>query len=194
MEAVSIDPSLIANERIRPLKREEYDRLVAAGSFEDEQVELLFGVVVEMAPIGPPHSESVNRLDRILGKMLGDRACVRCQASLAASEISEPQPDVFVVANGDYWHEHPRKALLVIEVASSSLRRDRGIKSMLYATSEVDEYWIVDLDHGTIEVRRDRVDGNWTNVQTFRRGERVAMLAFPDVAIDVSEVVPPIGS
>ena len=194
MHAVSIDPALIANERIRPLKREEYDHLVAAGSFEDEQVELLFGVVVEMAPIGPDHNESVNRLDRILGRLLGDRACVRSQLSFAASDISEPQPDVFVVANGDYWREHPRKALLVIEVASSSLRSDRGIKSLLYATSDVDEYWIVDLERGTIEVRRDRVDGNWTSVQTFRRGERVAMLAFPDVAIDVAEVVPPVGS
>lgn len=194
MEVMSVDPALIANERIRPLKRAEFDRLAEAGSFEDERVELLFGVVVEMAPIGPDHNESVNRLDRILGRLLGDRACVRSQLSFAASDISEPQPDVFVVANGDYWREHPQQALLVIEVASSSLRRDRGIKSVLYATSEVDEYWIVDLDQGTIEVHRDRVDGRWTSVQTFRRGARVAMLAFPDVAIDVSEVVPPIGS
>ena len=194
MQVMSVDPSLIANERIRPLKRAEFERLAAAGSFEDERVELLFGVVVEMAPVGPPHSESVCRLDAHLQRLLGDRARVRCQGPYAASDISEPLPDLLVFPNGNYWREHPQQALLVIEVASSSLRRDRGIKSVLYATSEVDEYWIVDLDQGTIEVHRDRVDGRWTSVQTFRRGARVAMLAFPDVAIDVSEVVPPIGS
>jgi len=194
MEVMSVDPALIANERIRPLKRAEFERLAADGFFDDERVELLFGVVVEMAPIGPPHNESVNRLDALFQRLLGDRARVRCQSAFAASDISEPQPDIFVVPDGDYWRENPQKALLVIEVASSSLRRDRGIKSTLYATSEVDEYWIVDLERGTMEVRSDRVDGNWTNIQTFRRGERVAPLAFPDVTIEVSDVVPPVGS
>ena len=36
-----IDPALLATERIRPLRRSEYDRLVQLGCFQDEKIELL---------------------------------------------------------------------------------------------------------------------------------------------------------
>jgi hypothetical protein len=52
----------LAPERVRPLKRTEYETMVAAGSFADERVELLEGVIVEMSPqallMRPPSSRS----------------------------------------------------------------------------------------------------------------------------------------
>ena len=54
-----IDPSLLAPERMRPLKRQEYDRLAAAGCFEDEKIELLEGVLVTMSSEGPAHAYAV---------------------------------------------------------------------------------------------------------------------------------------
>jgi hypothetical protein len=56
---VNIDPGVIEREWIRPLRRTEYDQLVAAGAFEDERVELLFGQLVVMSPIDPTHDTSV---------------------------------------------------------------------------------------------------------------------------------------
>src|SRR5919106_856627 len=85
---------------IRPLKRVEYERLAADGCFEDEKVELLFGVVVPMAPIDPAHSESTEVIGELLRRKLGKRARVRSQNPFAASDISEPEPDVFVIPNG----------------------------------------------------------------------------------------------
>jgi hypothetical protein len=82
----------------RPLKRVEYDRLVAEGCFDDEKVELLFGMVVPMVPIDPAHDTSAFRVQRLLFRQLDDRAEVRVNASFAASEISEPVPDIFVTA------------------------------------------------------------------------------------------------
>ena len=38
-----LQPSQIAPERLRPLKRVEYDRLVALGMFEGNRVELIRG-------------------------------------------------------------------------------------------------------------------------------------------------------
>jgi Uma2 family endonuclease len=86
---------------------------------------------------------------------------------------------------------HPSRALLVVEVADSSLRYDRGEKALLYSISQVDEYWIVDIDNGLVEVRRDRHDGEWRSLQTFHRGDTLAMQAFPDVTIAVAEILPP---
>ncbi len=181
-----------ADAAIRPLKRVEYERLAADGCFEDERVELLFGVVVPMAPIDPSHSESTEVIGEALRRRLGERARVRSQNPFAASDISEPEPDVLVVPNGDYWRAHPTRAYLVVEVAHSSLQRDRGPKLALYALADVDEYWIVNHVDGVVEVYRDRHAGEWRSRSTHRRGDRIAMAAFPDVEVAVSEVLPPL--
>lgn len=183
-----------ANAPIRPLKRVEYERLAADGCFEDERVELLFGVVVPMSPIDPPHSESTEVIRETLRRKLGDRARVRSQNPFAASDISEPEPDVFVVPNRDYWREHPTRAFLIVEVARSSLLRDRGAKLALYGLAEVDEYWIVNHVDGVVEVYRDRHAGEWRSQSTHGRGDTIAMLAFPDVEVAVSEILPPLST
>jgi Uma2 family endonuclease len=193
MEMLPIDPRLLAEQPVRPLKRAEYERLASEGYFEAERVELLFGVVVEMTPIDPAHGESTYRVRRYLERALGDRAKVFSQSPFAASDVSEPEPDVFVIPNGDYWNEHPTTAYLVVEVARSSLRRDRGIKAPLYGLSQVDEYWIVNHVDGVVEVYRDRHQGQWRSTSTYERGETIAMLRFPDVSIPVSEILPPSG-
>ena len=51
---------------IRPLRRVEYDQLVALGAFQDERIELLEGELVAMSPIGGPHCVAVRRLNRLL--------------------------------------------------------------------------------------------------------------------------------
>jgi len=183
---------ILGTEQIRPLKRVEYDRLAELGYFEDERVELLFGVVVEMAPNDPAHAETTDEVRAVLARALGDRARVLSQRPFAATETSEPEPDVFVVPSGRYWKEHPGRAFLVVEVARSSLRTDRGVKAPLYGASAVDEYWIVAVDEGFIEVYRDAKDGRWQTKSTHRRGDVIGMSAIPGVAIAVSDLLPPV--
>jgi Uma2 family endonuclease len=183
--------SLIANP-IRPLKRVEYDKLVAEGCFRKERVELIFGMVVAMSPTDPAHGESMWRVDDRLRRNLGDRARVACQRPFAATDDSEPEPDIVVFPPGDYWDAHPDRAYLVVEVARSSLEHDQGPKALLYAMSQVDEYWIVDHAGGVVEIYRDRqTDGSWQTRQTFARGDVIAMQAFPDVQISVADILPP---
>jgi Uma2 family endonuclease len=180
-----------SNEPSRPLKRVEYDALVEKGFFDDEKVELLFGMVVPMSPIDPAHSESGRRLRDALVRQLAGRATVCNQDPFAASDISEPEPDIMVVPSADYWKEHPTKALLVVEVARSSLEKDQGPKRTLYGLAEVVEYWIVNHVDAVIEVHRDPADGQWQAVTRHVRGETITMLAFPDVSIAVSDILPP---
>lgn len=181
----------IEHQPIRRMKRSEYDLLVREGVFDNERVELVFGQVVAMSPIDPAHVESTRRIhERLLLALVG-RATVTCQAPFAATDDSEPEPDVYVTPLGDYWHEHPSRAYLVIEVAKSSLAYDRGEKAFLYGISQVDEYWIVDHVHGVVEVRRDQLEGTWRTITTHGRGATISPLAFPEVAIAVSDILPP---
>ena len=194
MEMLSPEAELIltaTDGQMRKLKRVEYDRLAAEGYFADEKVELLFGMVIPMAPIEPPHSESVHRIAEILSEQLGKRARVRIQTAFAAADESEPEPDIYVVDPRSYWDDHPASSHLVIEVARSSLRRDRA-KRAVYGRANVNEYWIVNHIDGCVEVYRQPVDGTWQQISIHRRGETVSPLAFPDVVIPISEILPPV--
>lgn len=176
-------------EVIRPLRRVEYDQLAVLGAFEDERIELLDGEMVAMSPIGTRHDSAVQQLTELLVLALHGRASVRCQSSFAASEISEPQPDFSIVARGDYIEDHPSQASLIIEVAESSLAKDRGRKLRLYATCQVPEYWVVDLVERCIEVYRDPEGPSYARMDRYGRGQSIQMLAFSDVHIAVSDVL-----
>jgi len=71
----------------------------------------------------------------LLTPALVGRALVRIQSLLVASDESEPEPDVAIVALGDYRQAHPDHAHLGIEVAVSSIKKDRLVKAPLYARS-----------------------------------------------------------
>jgi Uma2 family endonuclease len=193
MEMLSPDAELIlsaTNTPVRTLRRVEYEALAKQGFFDHEQVELLFGMVIPMAPTDQAHVESVQALHERLMLQLGQRAKVYCQAPFAASDDSEPEPDIFVVPRGTHWAAHHSRAYLVIEVARTSLRRDR-VKRVIYGRAEVDEYWIVNHAEQCVDVFRDRAEGDWRTVTRHRRGETVSPLAFPDVAIAVDDILPP---
>lgn len=189
MLSIVLDPELLAPERVRPLYRREYDRLVELGVFVDERVELLRGVLVEMTPQGAPHAHVVSRLTDALHPRLGRRAQIRIQLPVALSEDSEPEPDVALVPRGDYSREHPSEALLLIEVAHSSLRKDLELKAALYAEAGVREYWVVDLRDDALVVHRDPSGGAYRDVHSLGRGQQVTPIAFPDVVVPVEELL-----
>src|SRR5882672_1724045 len=176
------------SERQRPLRREEYERMIDAGLFRGERIELLRGVLVEMSPQNRPHAGVIQILNRILTPALLGRADVRVQLPFNVGDDSVPEPDFAVVEPIRYTKAHPDRAFLIIEVADSSLKIDRDEKLELYTGAGVPEYWIVNLAEGTIERHSEPAHGAYGRLTTFRRGETVQILAFPDVAVRVDEV------
>ncbi|HEY4160333.1 MAG TPA: Uma2 family endonuclease [Polyangiaceae bacterium] len=173
--------------QLRPLRRAEYDQLVALGAFQDERIELLDGELVRLSPIGPSHAETVARLCEYLLPALSGRARVFVQAAFAAGDSSEPQPDLAIVPLGNYRAEHPARAYLLIEVSESSLAQDRGRKARLYAESCVPEYWIFNLVESVVEVHTEPLDGAYQRVTRHAPGAVIAPLAFPDLALRVDD-------
>jgi len=174
---------------IRPLKRVEYDQLVAAGAFEHERVELLDGMVIRMPPPhGPEHHGTIQLLHKRLVRALGERADVRVQSAFAASDDAEPEPDLAVVPVRDYRDAHPDSAFLIIEVAVSSVSYDRD-KAATYARAGVPEYWLVDVPRAVVEVYRVPVDGAYEQRTTHRRPEVLRAGAFADVEVALDAVL-----
>lgn len=131
----------------------------------------------------------VSRITELMIDALRPRASVRPQCSFAALEDSEPVPDLTVVPRGRYNKEHPTRALLVIEIARTSLRRDRKLKMSLYARSKVDEYWIVNLVDDCLEVQRKAKKGVWTDCSVLKRSDTVTLVAFPDISFRVDDLL-----
>ena len=174
-----------------PITRAEYEALVQRGALDDARVELLHGRLVSMSPHGKPHPYGVSQLMTLLIRALGDRARVRGQAPFVAPDESEPEPDVAVVPPGDYLDSHPARAWLIVEVAESSLAHDRS-KARLYAGAGVPEYWIVDLSQQIVDVYRDPGSDGYSTVSHRRRDESLQLLTFPDVVLQVADVLPPL--
>ena len=162
--------------------------MITAGLFRDERVELIEGVVVEMSPQNAPHSYVIQILSRLLMPRLLGRADVRVQLPFVAGAHSVPEPDLAIVALGNYMDAHPSQALLIIEVADSSLKFDRQEKADLYARAGVPEYWVVNLADRIIERHSEPTSGAYTRVTPFRTGETIQPLAFADLGVRVDEV------
>lgn len=177
---------------------ERYFTLVDEGVLtEDDRVELLEGVVVAMSPPNPTHDASVSMITRVLCAALGEHAAVRCQATLILGTHSAPQPDVAVVPGRerDYFTRHPTTALLVVEVADSSLGQDRLTKSSLYAAAGIPEYWIVNLRDHCIEVLRRpaREQRRYTERLIASRGESLDLVALPGIRVAIDDLLPDLG-
>lgn len=175
---------------VRPMLRAEYDVLVEQGSYDRERVELIRGEVLRMSPQGSEHSYVVRELGRRLTLALGERAVVQVQGPVAASPISEPEPDLCVLPHDAHRRDaHPERAVLVIEVSASSLRFDRETKTSIYAEMGVPEYWIVNLRDRWIEVHTDPVGERYGSVRTVSAVETLGVAAFPDVSIRIADLL-----
>ena len=187
-----VDPSDLGREAIRPITRHEFERMVEAGIFEeDEHIELLYGWLVRMSPAHPPHAFAIQKLNAILAPALAGRAEVRIQSSFAVGDYSLPEPDIAVVDVDAGMREHPYRAYLVVEASDSSLAKDRRVKGPLYAAAGIPEYWIVNVNDRCIEVRRDPGPNGYSRTERVPESGSVSLAAFPDVSVPVAKILPP---
>jgi Uma2 family endonuclease len=151
------------SREIVPLTVEQYHGMLAAGILaEGEPIELLDGLLVrtnrgEGMTTNPQHALAVSKLNMLLVALVGARGChVRVQNPLTLPPRDEPEPDLAIVQGrpADYADRHPgpADAACVIEVAGSSLERDRTIKQRIYATAGIPQYVIVNLLQSRVEV------------------------------------------
>jgi Uma2 family endonuclease len=187
-------PPIELIERQRRITVEEYHRMIDAGVLgEDDHVELIEGFLVDMAPQKSPPAYAIQRLTRLLARMLADEFDVRVQLPLALGRRSEPEPDMAVVRTSPHQaREHPDVALLVVEVSRGSLLYDRTVKARLYARHALPEYWIVDVADGRIEVHRDPDPAAeaYRTVFTVGPGQPVTAASIPGVTIDPADFLP----
>jgi len=172
----------------------DYHRMAAAGILnEDSRVELIRGQIVDMAPIGAPHLNMVNRLTRLLPAILGELGVLSVQNPVRLDDGSEPQPDVAVLKPRPEEYEtatpHAADVLLVIEVAETSLDDDRAVKAPLYAGSGIPEYWIVNIVDRVVEVYRKPENGLYSQTRRVGADGMLDVLMVPGNALPATDLL-----
>lgn len=186
--------------KLRPWTVEEYYRAAEKGIFKPgEKLELIDGEVIQkVSPQLSRHAAAIQLASDALRTIFGEGCHVRIQLPFRLDRHNEPEPDLLVVKGSarDYVDRHPgsEHALLVVEVADTTLRLDRSRKGSLYARFRLPDYWIVNLTDSRVEVFREP-EGEGANAaysvsDVLGKGESIAAMSVPNAPIQVADLLP----
>jgi Uma2 family endonuclease len=177
-------PVVMVNELIWRLSLEQYHKMIRAGILtENDPVEFLEGWLIHKMPKNSPHSISTKLARQSLERALPAGWYVETQEPITLQD-SEPEPDVVVIRGSirDYIDRHPsaQEVAFVVEVASSTLERDRRMKRRIYARAGIPVYWLVNLVENCVEVYTapsgESVEADYQQFQVCRLTDRVPVM------------------
>ncbi|MGK7939546.1 MAG: Uma2 family endonuclease [Crocosphaera sp.] len=88
-------------------------------------------------------------------------------------------------------HPNPNEIYLLIEVADSSIERDKDFKAKVYAKAEITDYWVLDLTNRQLSVFRKPFQGEYQQKIILSDENEVSILAFEDIYIKVRQMLRP---
>ncbi|MBY0460650.1 MAG: Uma2 family endonuclease [Gemmataceae bacterium] len=171
----------------------------ATGVFAGRRPMLIHGVLLERGPMNPPHATAIELIVEALRAVFVSGWRLRAQLPLVLGQDTDPLPDISLVAGKprDHAGTHPTTAALVVEVADTSLTDDMTKKAELYATANIPEYWIVDLNSRVLNVYRDPAPlpaglgaTAYQTHLTLGPADTVSPLAAPTSTVTVSDLLP----
>lgn len=175
----------------------DVSRMVKAGILgEDERIELIDGDLIRMAAKGFRHDALKDDLARLLGRTAPDDMVVAVESTLRLAERVIVEPELFVFARSlrragpdGFLSLSGGDILLVIEIAASSLRYDKGPKAALYARHGVRECWVVDAETRVTWVHTGpQADGTWASVAEKRPDETLTAEALPGFSVSLDQL------
>ncbi len=190
-------PPLSAGPRPWKWSCEQYYELDKLGFFQDKRVQLIFGEIIEMSPLGWSHVRATSKTAELLKVAFAGAFWVNEEHPFRVAG-SLPQPDIAVIPGkqSDYT-DHPDRAVLVVEVADTSFFTDTTTKAELYATASVPEYWVLDLDKKQLHVFRDPVllaaGLGATAYQThliIEQSDTISPIAAANITVRISDLLP----
>lgn len=186
---------------------DQYHRMIEGGILESgAPIELLDGFLVhkdrakageDPMTVGLDHIWAVDNLPEVLAGVRAAGFYVRTQQPITLPPDGEPEPDGAIVrgTKDDYRKRKPMAGDLacVIEVADSSLDRDRGTKQRIYADAGIAQYVIINLMERVVEVyERPLVgSGRYADVRRLRGAERVGFPAGGEsIEVEAARLLP----
>ena len=173
---------------------DEWRRLGEANIFPPEsRLELIDGEILEMAPIGFNHASHLKRINKLFTRLVPDNLITSVQDPLQLGDLSESEPDFMLLKpNDDFYssrHPNANDVLLLIEVADTSLKFDQNQKLRLYASHNIPEYWLLNLNDNCLEVYRQPHGDNYGEKTTLRTGDTLMLSQLNQITINVADIL-----
>ncbi|HEY9852001.1 MAG TPA: Uma2 family endonuclease [Leptolyngbyaceae cyanobacterium] len=179
---------------------EEYHRLAELGFLtEDDRVELIRGEIIQMAPKSIAHINCCRNLLNQLPIPLLNKAELQCQDPIVLPSNSEPEPDFAMlrIREDNYKNALPNSSdvLFVIEIADSTLKKDKEVKTSLYAEAGISDYWIFNLIDNHLETYSEPYQDlhgrfGYAMKRIVLPNQIITLPGFPDLSLDLSKVFP----
>lgn len=189
------------------LSVEQYDRMIEEGILpEDTGVELLDGVLVrkdrgdaggDPMTVGEAHAYVVKQLAYLGLRLDPARVHLQTQQPVVIPGAGEPEPDAAIVLRPITSIEKPRaeQVSCVIEVAGTSLERDRTTKLRHYARGGIPQYLILDLQDRTAEeyLQPDPETGTYATrlAHSSDASLRLRLAGEEELQVAIAELFPP---
>src|SRR5262249_4744446 len=108
--------------------------------------------------------------------------------TLLEPDIAVFPKELFKKSSAGFAQLDPGEAVLVIEVAVSSLAYDKGLKARLYARHAVREFWVIDANARTTWVHTGPSGDGWSSITEHGPQETLTTSALPAFSIRLSEI------
>ncbi len=155
----------------------------------DENVELLDGEIVTMAPKSNRHEDMRTELCEFFVEHRSKDVKIAQEPAFRLSDYQEPEPDIILFPRPlRVFQVRGDSVLLVVEVAVSSLSSDLKIKAPIYAAHGVREYWVVDARRLVTYVHREPGPEGYVSIREVPADERIEPLLVPSVALSLAEL------
>ncbi len=181
--------------------RDQYRAMAEHGFYDGRRVMLIHGEILDMAAMKEPHAAGSSLVVYALATAFGPGFWVREQKPLDVNTANDPEPDVVVVPGNPRTYSNSASApdasvaLIVVEVADTTLAQDTSTKPELYATAGVIDYWVLDLVNDVLLVFRDPYllpggTKTFRTCTTYTATDCVTLLAVPNIPIPVADLLP----
>jgi Uma2 family endonuclease len=171
-------------------------RMIEAGVLgEDENIELVEGEIVVMAPKSYAHEMIKNALVEALFKARPADIAVAVEMTIEFSRDTLFEPDIAAIhkskirrSKANFVSVEQGGCLLLIEVAKTSLRFDKGRKAALYAKLGVSEYWVVNTNKRVTSIHRGPSESGWASIVDYGASDRLTTPTLPDFQFKLDDI------
>lgn len=168
----------------------EVERMVEAGIIEpDERLEIVAGEILPMSPKGNRHEVLKQHLTLHFARRLPDACTFIQEGGWRLGELLYLEPDyLFFRADRPLASVKGPDALLVVEVADSSLGWDLGRKPALYGGEGVPEYWVVDAATRETHVHLQPGAGGYGSIRAYPPTIELAPQLVPGLVVRMADL------
>jgi Uma2 family endonuclease len=154
------------------------------------RIELVDGELLDMGSEGARHSKLKALLTRCIAKALPDPLGIGPDTTLRLDDSVWLEPDLFLYPlRLEPADVRGPDALLVIEIADTSLAYDLKDKAALYASYGVREYWVIEAESGRTHVHQGPEGKGWRLVRIAEPDDKLTALFVAEVSVKIGDLI-----